>query len=111
MKARIRRMSPARAAQNAQYIKQRRAYLTMHRYCETHRLIYSGETLPVARDIHHTAGRTGTLLLDETKWRGVCRNCHHWIGSFVKRAREMGLIAPVGQWNKTARTNHLRREG
>jgi len=110
MKPRIRRMSPERAAQNAQYLKQRRAYLKAHRECETHNRVFPGETVQIARDIHHTHGRIGSLLLDESKWFAVCRNCHHWIGSFVKRARELGLIAPVGQWNKTARTNHLRRE-
>lgn len=102
-------MSPARAKQYAVYLKKRRAYLTEHRMCETHPLIYPGENVPVARDIHHTAGRTGELLNDETKWKSCCRNCHHWIGSFVKRARELGLIAPAGRWNSTAKTNNPRR--
>ena len=104
-------MSPERAAQNAQYVKQRRAYLTAHRRCETHNMVFPGEIVPFARDIHHTAGRTGSLLLDESKWYAVCGNCHSFVHTFIKRARDLGLIAPVGEWNKTARTNHLRREG
>lgn len=110
VKPNINRVSKARGAQNAKYLILRRSYLIANRQCETHHVIFPGERGQVARDIHHTHGRIGSLLLDESKWRAVCRNCHHWIGSFVKRARELGLIAPAGEWNKTARTNHLRRE-
>jgi hypothetical protein len=91
---------------NDEYRKVKREYLRENRMCEAHALIYPGEKAPVARAIHHSRGRIGSLLCDTTYFFSTCNNCHHWIHSFVKRARELGLIAPVGEWNTTAKTKH-----
>lgn len=62
-------------------------YLQHHPYCEAH--------LPGcqinASDIHHTAGRVGNLLLDDTQFLAVCRTCHGWIETNHVDAKLLGL--------------------
>jgi len=95
------RISKARAAQRSQYLKQRQVFLANNPRCMAHALVYPGETPRRAVDIHHRNGTIGTLLTDEKHWIAICRNCHSFCHTFIKRARELGLIAPVGQWNTT----------
>lgn len=54
------------------------------------------------RDVHHSAGRVGRLLLDESRWIPVCRPHHDWIGANPAEARRLGLLCEVGQWNGRA---------
>lgn len=62
-------------------------YLQHHPYCEAH--------LPGcqinASDIHHTAGRVGNLLLDDTQFLAVCRTCHGWIETHPEEAKVLEL--------------------
>lgn len=62
-------------------------YLQHHPYCQAH--------LPGcqinASDIHHTAGRVGNLLLDDTQFLAVCRTCHGWIETNHVDAKLLGL--------------------
>lgn len=51
-----------------------------------------------AVDVHHTRGRTGTLLLDTRFWVPVCRECHNWIQDNPAEARQARLVAPIGKW-------------
>jgi len=57
---------------------------------------------PVRRteDVHHSAGKLGDRLLDDTKWIPVCREHHEWIHSHIEEARRLGLIAGRGDWNR-----------
>ncbi len=59
---------------------------------------------PVCRqptsDVHHTRGRSGSLLLDERFWRPVCRKCHDWIAAEPEAARAVGLLCAKGDWGK-----------
>lgn len=52
-------------------------------------------------EIHHTKGRTGSLLCDERYWKATCAAGHWWIGSHPMQARELGLLCDVGDWNQT----------
>lgn len=71
----------------AQYVKQRKAFLAMRALCECCRL-FSCE------DVHHKQGRFGKLLLDESKWMAVCRKCHDWIHDNPKEATVRGWLIP-----------------
>lgn len=51
------------------------------------------------RDVHHSRGRLGPLLLDETFWIPVCGECHDYIHNNIAVARALGLICAAGQWN------------
>lgn len=50
-------------------------------------------------DVHHSRGRAGALLLETRFWIPLCRRHHEWIGAHPRAAREVGLLAEVGQWN------------
>lgn len=100
------RLSKARIKQRSEYLKQRRNYLWAHPQCEAHPKVFPGEKPLRAVEIHHTRGTIGSLLCEEKYWLGICRQCHSFCHTFVKRARELGLIAPVGQWNNTTKTSH-----
>lgn len=72
----------------AQYLKQRDAFLRKHYWCEARC------ARQLASDVHHKQGRVGKLLLDETKWVAVCRRCHDWIHDNPKEATERGWLIP-----------------
>lgn len=65
-----------------------------------------GETdeFPVRRatQCHHKHGRgnRGELLMVERLWTPVCGACHVWIHANVEAARQLGLYAPRGEWNR-----------
>jgi hypothetical protein len=42
-------------------------------------------------DVHHIAGRSGDMLLDEDEWMGVCRACHDWIETHPTEATSLGF--------------------
>jgi hypothetical protein len=44
-----------------------------------------------AHDIHHKEGKVGELYLDTTNFVSICRNCHTWVHSNPKQAKELGL--------------------
>ena len=108
--ANINPVSKLRAKQKREYFRKRTAFLAVNPYCQAHRKIYPDMPTPRAVHVHHKNGCIGELLLDVSHYLGVCENCHHWIHSYPAKARAMGLLAELGDWNKTARTNHLRKE-
>lgn len=50
--------------------------------------------------VHHMRGRLGPLLLDQRYWLGVCDEGHRWIDANRAKAREMGWLCKVGDWNR-----------
>ena len=56
-------------------------------------------TPKAATECHHTHGRVGKLLLFKPWWIAVCSDCHKWIHSNPERARELGLLCAIGEWN------------
>jgi nitrate/TMAO reductase-like tetraheme cytochrome c subunit len=65
----------------------REKFLKHHPMCEAN---LPGCSLN-AHDIHHSKGRTGNLMLDDTEFVAVCRSCHTWIHENPKQAKELGL--------------------
>lgn len=53
-----------------------------------------------SKEVHHKHGRRGELLLCEKYWIPVSNCGHQWIHSNPQKARELGLLAPLGQWNQ-----------
>lgn len=48
---------------------------------------------------HHKFGRVGALLCDERGWIALCIFHHTWVHQHPTEARQLGLLAPLGQWN------------
>ena len=53
-----------------------------------------------ASELHHARGRLGPLLCDERHWIPLCWRCHRRVHAEIEWARENGLIAKKGEWNK-----------
>lgn len=72
---------------DALYSILREQFLKRKPYCEAH--------LPGcavnACDVHHTEGRVGTLFLDDTKFKAVCRQCHTFIHENPQLAKDLNL--------------------
>lgn len=56
-----------------------------------------------ATQCHHKYGRRLELLLWRPGWRFVSDAGHKWIDRHPKKARELGLLGPVGTYNDFAR--------
>ena len=78
--------SPKQKRIDAAYSIMRKSYLDTHGMCNAH----LGGCTTHATDIHHKEGR-GEKTLDSTTWIAVCRNCHIWIETHPKEAKELGL--------------------
>ena len=91
----VRKFSSRRRIQIERYKLKARNWITAQKKC-------SGMPgcFQIPSEVHHTRGRQGPLLLDERFWIGVCRKCHVWIHRNPNEARSLGLLAPMGQWNK-----------
>ena len=74
------------------YPKLKREFLAKHFMCQC---CYCAP----AADIHHTAGRSGKLLIDVSKWKSLCRECHNMAHAYPAWARDKGLLAEKGKWN------------
>jgi len=68
----------------------KKAWLPKHKVCEAQ---LPGCT-QTTTEVHHMEGREGALLLDTTKWLGVCHNCHQRITEHSREAIELGLSLP-----------------
>ena len=90
-------MSKARAAANRELKALVAWFLAAVRVCQRCRK-------RKARDVHHSRGRAGTLLLDWRYFKGVCRCCHDWIGENPTEARAEGFLCAAGLWNVPDRT-------
>lgn len=53
-------------------------------------------------DIHHMAGKIGSMLLDEFYWLPVCRACHNWIEMNPLSAKKLGLSVSRLETNEAA---------
>jgi hypothetical protein len=79
----------------------RKLYLARHPVCECCRLCFGFETeAGGSTSVHHCLGRVGWLLIDVRHWKACCRTCHNWIHKNPAIARNLGLLANSGDWNK-----------
>lgn len=70
------------------YSGKRIIFLNKYPVCQAH---ITGICTHHSTDVHHKAGRTGELYLDNEFWMAVCRPCHMWIETHPKEAREKGF--------------------
>ena len=90
--------------------------MKMHKaYIKAKRLFLAGKQCAVfpdqkATEVHHVFGRLGPLLSDQTGWLAVSSAGHRFIHANPNHARAQKWLAPLGRWNCTPRTKHLRRE-
>ncbi len=92
-------ISATRRKSLAEYRKVRALYLKAHRFCEICPKRKPSKSAKLASDIHHTHGRAGHLLTDQSHFLAVCRECHNWIEGNRGIARSNGWLAPLGSWN------------
>ena len=79
------------------YIKAKRAFL------EGKQCARCGPLGQLPLDVHHWAGRAGSLKLNSTLWMALCRECHNWVHLHLKAATASGFNAPKGCWNDEKR--------
>ena len=80
--------SPKRIKLDVQYSELRKKFLIDKSLCEAH---IPGVCTQLSTDVHHKAGRSGDLYLDQTHWLSVCRSCHMWIESRPEDAKKLGF--------------------
>ena len=76
--------SKKRLAQESEYSKLRKVFLTIHNKCEVNGC--SKE----ATDIHHVIGRIGDRLTDQDNFLAVCREHHRYIEEHPEWAKANG---------------------
>lgn len=77
----------------AEYGRKRAAFLKSSKRCRN-----CGASRGL--DVHHIRGRLGELLVRQEYWVALCRSCHAWVHDNPTAARERGLLAEFGQWNR-----------
>jgi hypothetical protein len=80
----VQKITPKRAAENVQYLKLRREYLTLYPVCEV------PECNLKASEIHHQKGRENERLLDTNFFMAVCHVHHQEFTENSKEAIEKG---------------------
>lgn len=89
---RINNFSAKKAEDLKKYRPIRDAYLKEHRYCEVH------DCGKLSTNLHHRAGRKGSLLYDTEYFMACCSTCHpQRIHENPEWARENGYILTVSK--------------
>jgi len=94
---RVRRQSAKRQREGRIYTQKRKAFLERNQTCMLGGPLYSAGVDPkctiATSQVHHVRRRLNGGFLDETSWAATCPNCHHYVETHAKLARELGLIA------------------
>lgn len=85
----IKPMSAKRKKELEEYERVRDIYMAEHKTCEVKGCFRE------ANDLHHKAGRIGSLLTDINYFMAVCRGCHDKIHENPKWAESKGYIIRV----------------
>jgi hypothetical protein len=95
----LRNRTPARAREERIYNQQVKEWLRLpeNKWCQVY-LKLSGLQVR-ATQCHHFQGRRGMLLLYKPYWIPVSAEGHAWINDNPERARELGLLCPLGLYN------------
>ena len=83
----VSKVSEKQTALNKAYKIIADAYKAAHPICQAALIGCTKAT----EDCHHSAGRVGANLLDESKFIAVCRHCHQVIESSPVAAKALGL--------------------
>jgi hypothetical protein len=97
----VARRTPERAQQERLYHTRIKEWLRLaeNHWCRVY-LLLLGQRVP-ATQCHHYQGRRGMLLLYEPFWIPVSWEGHRWIEDHRQRARELGLLCPLGRYNSS----------
>lgn len=93
----LKKVSSARQRENATYLRNRVDFLRRFPICVA--CLTRGISPTPSCQVHHARGRVHRLLLDERFWIAVCAECHEWIHDHARTARELGLLAPIAEFN------------
>jgi hypothetical protein len=117
-RAKIRRVSKARAISKAIYRQQAKIFIAdcqakgitcpvrenLHRLSDEQLQTFFAEGGSAqVTEVHHRFGRVGRLLLWIPGWLAVSSGGHAVIHQWPAFARKMGWLAPEGAWNDYAR--------
>jgi len=80
-------MSKAKAKEHRKYLLAKARALP-GKMCEWP----ANQCLNMADDVHHGAGRVGTMLNNQKYWWFLCRRHHDWVHSHAREARKLGLL-------------------
>lgn len=80
--------SSKRIKADAEYSLLRKKFLMDYPLCKAH---IPGICTNLSTDVHHMAGRIGSLYLDVDNWLAVCRACHMHIETHPIESREQGF--------------------
>jgi hypothetical protein len=80
-------------------------FLLAHPNCAVHQ----DNNAHPADQIHHSRGRSGTLLIDGRFFKGVCLSGHEFIADHPDMARRLGLLAQRGDWGRAPDDAETRR--
>jgi hypothetical protein len=101
--------SPKRTVQEAEYRKLRDCFLVANPVCQLCHILPSTQ-------VHHMAGREGSLLLYTPWWRAACDGCHSYCTRHKQEAIERGWSLPRSltlkgnqQWQN--KTTHASEHG
>ena len=84
-------LSEKRSKMVSEYHKRRKTFLERFKMCQVKSRVCTG----MASEVHHSKGRIGNFLIDESTFVAICSACHRWIeqtGEGVKWAKENGFI-------------------
>jgi hypothetical protein len=98
----IRRVSPAKAKRDKIYNARVKVWLKEpgNEFCHCCMARNEAARPNPSSQCHHKFGRLGWLLMAEEYWIPCCSECHPgWIHNHPELAREIGVLAPKGQWN------------
>lgn len=94
LKSKIKKVSKTQAKRLAQYHKQRKKWFENpdNQYCKLNMTEdCTADNPKEATDIHHTAGRVGSLLYEEKFWLPGDRVCHRLAHDKDKEAKQKGV--------------------
>lgn len=97
----MRKVSTRRFEENKEYAIVRMKLLIDHPRCQLcGKTPVGGSAMPrIATETHHFRGRTGRLLNDRRFLMSACSTCHNWVHDNGAEARNLGLLAPIAEFN------------
>ncbi len=95
----LRKVSKAHGVKLRIYYKLRNVFLQENPACQI--CVVRGLTPAPATEVHHIRGRAGKLLSDSRYWASSCFSCREWPHANPKVAREIGILAPSRDWNRS----------
>lgn len=95
----IRPVSKKRGEQLKIYKSLRQEFLKANPLCQNVDCPTLNGHRRTATEVHHSRGKTGTMLLQVKWFRALCSWCHRWVHDNPNKARVLGLLCEKGKWN------------